>query len=126
MPRSHINGSPRRFHYGSNPRDDPGNDNFRSPMRIHNASTTTYVYGCNTEIYRLIRIATDDAGSYPWLILSQIHECVTWALHPSVLDNRITVGPNKKISVFRVTGLKILGRIGSPIFFLEKIQFYAF
>ena len=24
-PRSHIHGSPRRFHYGSNPTDDPGN-----------------------------------------------------------------------------------------------------
>ena len=41
---------------------------------------TTYDNGCNTEIYGLIRIATDDAGSYPWLILSQIRECVTWAL----------------------------------------------
>ena len=80
MPRSYIHRSPRRFHYGSNPTDDPGNDIFRSPIRMHNASTTTYVYGCNSEIYELIRIATDDAGSYPWLILRQIHECVTWAL----------------------------------------------
>ena len=47
---------------------------------MHNASTATYDYGCNTEIYGLIRIATDDAGSYPWLILRQIRECVTWAL----------------------------------------------
>ena len=81
MPRSHIHGSPRRFHYGSNPRDDPGNDNFRSPIRMHNASTTTYDYGCNTEIYGLIRIATGDAGSYPLLIMRQIRERVTWALH---------------------------------------------
>ena len=82
MPRSHIHGSPHRFHYGSNPTDDPGNDNFRSPIRMHNASTTTctYDYGCNTKIYGLIQIATDDAGSYPWLILRQISECVTWAL----------------------------------------------
>ena len=63
MPRSHIHGSPRRFHYGSNPTDDPGNGNFRSLIQMHNASTTTYDYGCNTEIYGLIRIATDDAGS---------------------------------------------------------------
>ena len=61
----------------SNPTDDPGNDNFRSPIRMHNASTTMYDYGCNTVIYRLIRIATDDAGSYPWLMLRQIRECVT-------------------------------------------------
>ena len=27
--------------------------------------------------------------------------------------------PNNKISVFRVTGLKILGRVGTYIFFLE-------
>ena len=80
MPRSHIHGSPRRFHYGSNPTDDLGNDHFRIPMRMHNTSTTTYDYRCNTEIYGLIRIATDDAGSYPWLILRRIRECVTWAL----------------------------------------------
>ena len=80
MPRSHIHGSPRRFHYGSKPTDDQGNDNFCSPIQMHNASITTYDYGCNTEIYGLIRIATDDAGSYPWLILRQIRECVTWAL----------------------------------------------
>ena len=80
MPRSHIQGSPRWFHYRSNPTDDPGNDNFHSPIPMHNASTTTYDYGCNTEIYRLILIATDDAGSNPWLILRQIRECVTWAL----------------------------------------------
>ena len=65
MPRSHIHGSPRWFHDGSNPTDDPGNDNFRSLIRMHNASTTTYDYGCNTEIYGLIQIAMDDAGSYP-------------------------------------------------------------
>ena len=51
MPRSHIHGSPRRFLYGSNPTDDPGNDNIRSPIRMHNASTTTYDYRCNTVIY---------------------------------------------------------------------------
>ena len=37
----------------------------------------------------------------------------------------------KKISVFQVTGLKNLGRVGTQIFyliifFLEKIKFYAF
>ena len=74
MPKSHIHGSPRRFHYGTNPTDDPGNDHFRSPMRMHNASTTAYDYGYNTEIYGLIRIAMDDAGSYPWLVLRQIRE----------------------------------------------------
>ena len=60
--------------------DDLGNDNFRSPIRMHNASTTMYDYGYNTEIYGLIRISTDDAGSYLWLILRQIRESVTLAL----------------------------------------------
>ena len=89
MPRSHIHGSPRRFHYGSNPTDDHGNDNFRSLIQMHNVSTTTYDYGCNTEIYGLIQIATDDAGSNPWQILRQIRECVTWASHVQFkLDDR--------------------------------------
>ena len=79
MPRSHIHGSPRRFQYGSNLTDDPGNNNFHIPIRMHIASTTTYDYGYNTETCGLIRIATDDAGSYPLLILRQIRECVTWA-----------------------------------------------
>ena len=57
----------------------PGNDNFRSPIGMHNASTTKYNYGCNKEIYRLIGIVTNDAVWYPWLILRQIRECVTWA-----------------------------------------------
>ena len=41
MPRSHIHGSPHRFHYGLNLMDDPGNDNFRSPIQMHN---TKYYY----------------------------------------------------------------------------------
>ena len=36
MPSSHIHGSSRRFHYGSNLMDDPGNANFRSLIRMHN------------------------------------------------------------------------------------------
>ena len=32
-------------------------------------------------------------------------------------SNKILVRPNKKISVFRVMGLKILGRVGTHIFF---------
>ena len=47
---------------------------------------TTHDYGCNTEIYGLIRIATDDAGSYPWLILRPIRE---WALSASDMLIRI-------------------------------------
>ena len=35
MPRSHIHGSPRRFYHGLNLTDDPGQANFRSPIRMH-------------------------------------------------------------------------------------------
>ena len=38
---------------------------------------------------------------------------------PWLLAN--VIRPNKKISVFQVMGLKILGRVGTHIFFLEKI-----
>ena len=42
----------------------------------------------------------------------------------------LDIKPNKEISAFRVTGLKILGRVGTHIFliifFLGNIQFYAF
>ena len=47
---------------------------------IKSFDCTTYDYGCNTESYRLIRIATNDGGLYPWLIRLPVHECVTWAL----------------------------------------------
>ena len=40
-------------------------------------STTTYDYGCNTESYGPIRIATN---VHPWLIRRSVRECVTWAL----------------------------------------------
>ena len=43
MPRSHIHGSPRRFHYGLNLTDDPGNAIFRSPIRIWYGCTTVWV-----------------------------------------------------------------------------------
>ena len=42
MPRSHIHGSPRRFHYGSNLTDDTGNAIFRSPIRMHNGVATGF------------------------------------------------------------------------------------
>ena len=42
MPRSHIQGSPRRFHYRSNLTDDPRNAIFRSPTRMHNGVATGF------------------------------------------------------------------------------------
>ena len=44
MPRSHIHGSPRRFYYGLNLTDDPGNANFRSPMLTHYIRMIEYYY----------------------------------------------------------------------------------
>ena len=38
----------------------------------------------------------------------------------------VCLRPNKKLSVFQVTGLKILGRVGTHIFFLEKYNFMHF
>ena len=80
MPRSHIHGSPRRFNYGLNLTDDPGNTNFRSLIRMHSSVATTYDYGCNTDSYGPVQIATNDDGSFPWPFRRQIGECVTWAL----------------------------------------------
>ena len=40
--------------------------------------------------------------------------------------SQMMLRPNKKISVFRVTGLKILGRVGTHFFTWKKIQFSAF
>ena len=48
-------------------------------------------------------------------------------LLPISCNIAIFLRPNKKICVFRVKGLEILGRVGTHIFFLEKKQqFYAF
>ena len=44
MPRSHIHGSPRRFYYGLDFTDDPGNANFRSPIRMHYIRMIKYYY----------------------------------------------------------------------------------
>ena len=77
MPRSHIHGSPHWFYYGLNLTDDPENANFRSLIRMHSVVATSLDYGCNTESYGPVQIATNDAGSYPWLIRRSIRECVT-------------------------------------------------
>ena len=42
-----------------------------------------------TESYGAIWNATNDAGLYPWLIRRPVRECVTWALHPSQMNNLI-------------------------------------
>ena len=42
MTRSHIHGSPRRFHYGLNLTDNPGNASFRSPIQMHNGVATGF------------------------------------------------------------------------------------
>ena len=42
MPRSHIRGSPRRFHYRLNLTDDPGTANFRSLIPMHSCVATGF------------------------------------------------------------------------------------
>ena len=53
-----------------------------------------------------------------------------WYTLIKALVNILTLGKIKKTSMFRVTDLKILGRVGTDffliIFFLENIQFYTF
>ena len=79
MPRSHIHGSPCWFHNGLNFTDVPGNASFPSLIRMHSGEATTYDYGCITESYGPVQIATNDARSYPWLNRRSFRECVTWA-----------------------------------------------
>ena len=38
-------------------------------------------------------------------------------IHSKMITHHTCIRPNKKISVFRVTGLKILGRVGTQVFF---------
>ena len=42
MPRSHTQGSPRRFHYGLNLTDDPENANFCSLIWMHSGAATGF------------------------------------------------------------------------------------
>ena len=60
MPRSLIHGSPRRFYYGLNLTDDPGNANFCSPIQMHYMHMIKYYYV--TMITDAIRKATDQYG----------------------------------------------------------------
>ena len=59
MPRSHIHGSPRRFYYGLNLTDDPGNANFRSPIRMHYIRMIKYHYVWLRMQYGKLRTYTD-------------------------------------------------------------------
>ena len=59
MPRSHIHGSPRRFYYGLNFTDDPGNANFRSPIQMHNIRMIKYYYVWLRMQYGKLRTNTD-------------------------------------------------------------------
>ena len=80
MPRSHIHGSPRQFYYGLNLTDDPGNANFRSPIRMHyiHVRMIKYYYvwlrmqyrklRTNTECHEWCRIVSmANSASSPWL-----------------------------------------------------------
>ena len=61
-----------------------------------------------------------------------LHLTLAKLLGPSIRGgNQTFLVPNKKISVFRVTGLKIIGRVGTHIFFFnlkpeKKIFFMHF
>ena len=59
LPRSHINGSPRRFYYGLNLTVDPGNANFRSLIRVHYIRMIKYNYVWVRMQYGKLRANTD-------------------------------------------------------------------
>ena len=59
MPRSHIPVSPRRFYYGLNLTYDPGNANFRSPIRMHYIRMIKYCYVWLGMQYGKLRTNTD-------------------------------------------------------------------
>ena len=78
MPRSHIHGSPRQFYYGLNLTDDPGNANFRSPIRMHYMRMIKYYYvwlrmqcgklRTNTDCHEWCRIVSvSNPASSPWM-----------------------------------------------------------
>ena len=78
MPRSHIHGSPRRFSYGLNLTDDPGNANFHSPIRMHYIWMIKYYYvwlgmrygkpRINTDCHEWCRIVSvANPASSPWM-----------------------------------------------------------
>ena len=59
MPKSHVQGSPRRFYYGLNLTDDPGNANFRSPIRMHYIRMIKYYYVWLRMQYGKLRTSTN-------------------------------------------------------------------
>ena len=75
MPRSHIHGSPPRFYYGFNLTDDPGNANFRSPIRMHYIRMIKYYYVWLRMQYGKLRTNTNchectpvaNPASSPWM-----------------------------------------------------------
>ena len=75
MPRSHVHGSPRRFHYGSYLTDDPGNAIFRRLIRMPNGVATGFDVSfkdkiekepfcdmIDTACYGLVRSSTERRG----------------------------------------------------------------
>ena len=74
-PRSHIHRSPPRFCYGLNLTDDPGNANFRSPIRMHYIRMIKYYYVWLRMQYGKLRTNTDchkctsvaNPASSPWM-----------------------------------------------------------
>ena len=63
LPRSHIHGSPRQSFYGLNLTDDPGNANFRRPIRMHYIRMIKYYYVWLRMQYGKLRTNTD---CYEW------------------------------------------------------------
>ena len=75
MPRSHIHGSPPQIYYILNLTDDPGNANFRIPIRMHYIPIIKYYYVWLRMQYGKLRTITDchectsmaNPASSPWM-----------------------------------------------------------
>ena len=93
MPRSHIHGSPRRFYYGLNLTDDPGNANFCSSILMHYICMVKYYYvwlrmlrirklRTNTDCHEWCRIASMvNPASSPWMCdLGIRYQLTRWSL----------------------------------------------
>ena len=88
MPRSHIHGSPRRFYYGLNLTDDPGNAIFRRPIRMHQISMIKYYYVWLGMQYGKLRTNMDcheytsmaNPASSPWMCDLGIRQEYDWAV----------------------------------------------
>ena len=97
---------------------------FKWPLKTGFTICTLYKFQVKTDLETELLINKIQLG---WLDTAFLLPYALMQVFISMTQNKknIQIRPNKKISVFRVTSLKILGRVGTHIFvllfnFLEK------